>query len=119
MLFYRFRLKYALEGSSNYISWKDRMEAVLEDNELKEFLSLQQLLLKILQSRENVFQTKIRIILERVWDHIVSSLHGKETPYAIWKALIDLFQNKNDHMKLALKEKLRKIKMEKGDKIPK
>jgi len=47
------------------------------------------------------------------------SLHGKETPYAMWKALIDLFQNKNDHMKLALKEKLRKIKMEKGDTIPK
>jgi len=39
MLFYRFRLKYALEGSSNYISWKDRMEAVLEDNELKEFIN--------------------------------------------------------------------------------
>ena len=39
MLFYRLRLKYALEGSSNYISWKDRMEAVLEDNELKEFIN--------------------------------------------------------------------------------
>ena len=37
----------------------------------------------------------------------------------MWKALIDLFQNKNDHMKLALKEKHRKIKMEKGDTIPK
>ena len=32
------RLEYALEGSSNYISWKDRMEAVLEDNGLKEFI---------------------------------------------------------------------------------
>jgi hypothetical protein len=32
------RLEYALEGSSNYISWKDRMEAVLKDNGLKEFI---------------------------------------------------------------------------------
>ena len=32
------RLEYALEGSSNYIAWKDRMEAVLEDNGLKEFI---------------------------------------------------------------------------------
>ena len=32
------RLEYALEGSSNYISWKDRIEAVLEDNSLKEFI---------------------------------------------------------------------------------
>jgi len=44
---------------------------------------------------------------------------GKETPYAMWKALIDLFQNDNDHRKLALKDELRKIKMEKGDTIPK
>ena len=32
------RLEYALEGSSKYISWKDRMEVVLEDNGLKEFI---------------------------------------------------------------------------------
>jgi hypothetical protein len=32
------RLEYALKGSSNYISWKDRMEAVLEDNGLKEYI---------------------------------------------------------------------------------
>jgi hypothetical protein len=32
------RLEYALEGISNYISWKDRMEAVVEDNVLKEFI---------------------------------------------------------------------------------
>jgi hypothetical protein len=33
--------------------------------------------------------------------------------------LIDLFQNNSDHRKFALKDKLRKIKMEKGDSIPK
>jgi len=32
------RLQYALEGSSNYISWKDMKEEVLEDNGLKEFI---------------------------------------------------------------------------------
>ena len=32
------RLEYALEGSSNYIYWKDKMEAALEDNVLKEFI---------------------------------------------------------------------------------
>ena len=35
MSFYGLRLKYALEGRSNYISWKDKMEALLEDNEIK------------------------------------------------------------------------------------
>ena len=38
MVFYGLRLKYALEGSSNYIAWKDRMEVVLEENGLKEFI---------------------------------------------------------------------------------
>ena len=29
-------MEYSLEGSSNYITWKYRMEAVLDDNGLKE-----------------------------------------------------------------------------------
>ena len=61
----------------------------------------------------------IRILLEGVKYHIVSSLHGKATPFSICKALTDLFQSSNDHRKLALKDKLKKIKMEKGDNIPK
>ena len=57
--------------------------------------------------------------MEGVKDHIVSSLHGKATPFSMWKALTDLFQISRDHRKLALKDKLRKIKIEKGDSIPK
>ena len=37
----------------------------------------------------------------------------------MWKAFTDLFQSNNDHMKLALKDKLRTINMEKGENIPK
>ena len=57
--------------------------------------------------------------MEGVKDHIVSSVHGKSTPFLMWKALTDLFQSISDQKKLALKDKLRKIKMEKGDNIPK
>ena len=38
MPFYGLRLEYALDGSLNYIALKDRMEAVLEDNDLKDFI---------------------------------------------------------------------------------
>jgi len=31
-------LEYALEGSLNYIAWKYRMQVVLDDNGLKEFI---------------------------------------------------------------------------------
>jgi len=38
MAFNSLRLEYAVDGNSNYISWKDHMEAVLEDNGLKDFI---------------------------------------------------------------------------------
>ena len=49
----------------------------------------------------------------------MSSLHGKATPFLMWKDLIYLFQRSSNQRKLALKDKLRKIKMEKGNNIPK
>ena len=36
----------------------------------------------------------------------------------MWKALTNLFQNRSDHSKLALKEKPRKIMMENDNTIP-
>ena len=38
MVFYGFRLTYALDGSLNYISLKENMDVMLEDNVLKEFI---------------------------------------------------------------------------------
>ena len=38
MAFNGLRLEYAVEGILNYISYKDRMEAILEDNGFKEFI---------------------------------------------------------------------------------
>jgi hypothetical protein len=118
------RLDYALEGSSNYISWKDMMEAVLEDNGLKELIDKDVPKPDAIDAANlDALQKKVEkarmILLEGVRDHIVSNLHGNTTPYEMWKALTDLFQNNNDHRKLVLKDKLRKIKMEKGDSIPK
>jgi len=112
-------LEYALEGNSNYIAWKDRMEAVLEDNGLKEFIDTD--ILKPTSSDAaalDAWQKKVaktrRILLEGVKDHIVSSLHKKASPYIMWKALIDLFQSSSYHRKLALKDKLRKNKNGEG-----
>ncbi|MCY6488184.1 hypothetical protein, partial [Actinobacillus pleuropneumoniae] len=40
-----------------------------------------------------------------------------ETLFSIWKTLKDLYQNSSGQRKLALKDKLRKIKCEKGNTI--
>ena len=98
------------------------MEAVLEDNGLKEFVDAD-VPKPTDAALVDAWQKKIakcrRILLEGVKDHIVSSLHGKATPYLMWKALTDLFQSKSDQRNLVLKDKLRNIKMEKGDSIAK
>ena len=94
MSFNGLRLEYALEVSSNYVSWKDRMEELLEDNEMKEFVDTD--VQKPTDPAEvEAWKKKMakcrRILLEGVKDHIVSSLHGKASPYLMWKALTDLF----------------------------
>eukprot|EP00253_Pinus_taeda_P004471 PITA_04471 len=122
MAFSGLRFEYALDGSSNYIAWKDRMDAVLEDNGLKDFIDQEVPKLTVANATELVEWKKCvararRILMEGVQYHIVSSLHGKETPFSMWKTLKDLYQNNNNQRKLALKDKLRKIKCEKGDTI--
>ena len=78
-------MEYALEGSSNYIAWKDRMELFLDDNGLKEFIDVE--IPKPTSSDAAVLDawkkktTKCRrILLEGMKDHIVSILHGKASP---------------------------------------
>jgi hypothetical protein len=100
------------------------MEVVLKDNGLKEFIDKDVPKLDVADDANlDALQKKVakerRILLEGLRDHIVSILHGKATPHAMWKTLMDLFQNRSDHRKLALKDQLKKIKMEKGDSIPK
>ena len=96
MAFYGLRLEYALEGSSNYIAWKDRMEAVVEDNGLKEFIDQEIPKLASTNAQELAEWKKCvarvrRIILEGGRDHIVSSINGKDTPFLMWKTLKDLY----------------------------
>jgi hypothetical protein len=124
MSFNGLTLEYALEGISNYISWKDRMEVVLKDNGLKGYIDNDVPKPDATDTANlDAWKKKVakvrKILLEGVRDHIISSIHGKTTPYAMWKVLTDLFQNNSDHRKLVLKDKLKKIKMEKGDTIPK
>ena len=91
------------------------MKSVLEDNGLKEFIDAEipkpgSSEAAALEAWKKKIAKCQRILLEGVKDHIVSSLHGKASPFLMWKALTDLFQSKSDQRKLALKDKLRKKK---------
>ena len=88
MTFNGLRLEYALEGSCNYITWKDIMEEILEDNGLKEFIDNNipkpaTTDATLLDAWKNKVARVRRILLEGVRDQIVSSVHGKANPYAM------------------------------------
>lgn len=89
-MFHGLRLEYALEGSSNFIAWRDRVEVVLEDNGLKKFIN-QEVPKPVATYAQNLAEWKkclmkeMWIILKEVRNHIVSGFHGKETPHAIGK----------------------------------
>jgi len=96
MAFNGLTLEYALDGSLNYIAWEDHMEAVLEDNGLKDFIDQEvpkptTTNAQELEERKKCVVRARRILLEAFQDHIVSSLHGKETPFSMWKRLKDLY----------------------------
>lgn len=55
--------------------------------------------------------------MEGVKDHVVLSLHGKKTSYAMWKTLIELFKSSSYARKLQLKYKLKDIQMQKNETI--
>ena len=38
MAFNRLRLEYNFEGTSNFIAWKDRMKAIMDDNGFLEYI---------------------------------------------------------------------------------
>ena len=77
------------------------MEAMLDDNGLKEFIDVD-----IPKPASNdattldTWQKKVekcrKILLEVVNDQIMYRLHGKATPFLMWKALTDLFQSRSD-----------------------
>ena len=77
------------------------MEEILEDNNLEYLIDQEVPKAAAANATELVGWKKCvarvrRMLLEGVRDHLVSSLHGKETPFSMWKTLSDLYQNNND-----------------------
>lgn len=76
MTFNELRLEYALEGISNYITWKDHMDSVPDCNGFLEYVKIDipklglANALNIAQWKKDVFKAR-RIILKGVGDHIV------------------------------------------------
>ena len=57
----------------------------------------------------------MRIILDVVKDHVIPHISAKDHAHEMWSALTGLFQSSNENLKMVLREKLKNIKMVKGE----
>ena len=57
------------------------------------------------------------MILDGVWDHLVSHIVGKDIAKEMWDALSTLYQGTSEQQKMYLEEKLRCVRMQKGEGI--
>jgi hypothetical protein len=113
------RYEDRLEGASNYLQWKVRITAVLNENKLWSYVSTvvpvpvhNPIALDLHEVKEARAQ---RILLDGVKDHLIPHLVEKKTDKEMWDALIKLYQSDNQNQKMALRDKLHAIKMARGE----
>jgi hypothetical protein len=109
-----------LDGSSNFNSWKSRLQVTLEEDDL---LSVIQKTLpetttdeeKEIRREEDVKARKI--IIYSIRDHLLPRIANLKTTYEMYEALKDMFESDNTLRALTLKGQLQSTKMTKGDTV--
>ena len=119
------RIEERLDGAMNFISWKARILLVLKENELWEevvrnitknpitFLASTDAVLLAAFNKKDI--KAMKIILDVVKDHAIPHISAKDHAHEMWSALIGLFKSTNENRKMVLREKLKNIKMVKGE----
>jgi hypothetical protein len=115
------RFEDRLEGISNYLQWKVRIAVILRENKLWDLFSTivtvpltNHISLDIHEVKKARVQ---RIILDGVRDHLIPHLAEKLTVKEMWDALTKLYENKNENIKMDLRDKLHITRMAKGESV--
>ena len=113
------------DGAGNFVPWKARLVLILEENELwEEVVHITTTVLIVVPpsidaATFTAFNKKDikarRIILDSVKDHLIPHILSKTRAYQMWDAFTSLFQSSNENRKMVLREKLKNIKMVKGE----
>ena len=125
MTFVGLRTEDKLDGAANFVSWKARILLVPRENELWEEVvrnttanpitippSTDAVLLAAFNKKDI---KAMRIILDAVKDHVIPHISVKDHVHEMWIALTGLFATTNENRKMVLREKLKNIKMVKGE----
>ena len=107
-----------LDGSSNFSSWKSRLQITLEEHDLLSVIqkTLPQTTIdeeKKEWKEDDVKARKIIIYSKR--DHLLPRIATLKTTYEMYDALKNMFESNNTFRALTLKNHLQHIKMTKDD----
>ena len=58
-----------------------------------------------------------RLILDGVKDHVIPHVRGKDHGFEVWEALTNLYQSSNENRKMALRDKMKAIKMKGSESV--
>ena len=114
------RYEDRLDGISNYLPWKVRITAVLKEWKIWNFANSK--MTKPTdkddsEEHEALEARAHRVVLDGVKDHLIPHLAEKKTINDMWDVLKQLFEAKNKNYKMALKEKLHSVKMNKDESV--
>jgi hypothetical protein len=107
-----------LDGSSNFSSWKSRLQVSLEDENLLWVIQKDLPETTIDEEKEERKEDDVKarkIIIYSVRDHLMPHIANMKTTYEMYEALKNMFESINTLRALTLKCQLQSIKMTKGD----
>ena len=113
-----FRPEEKLEGSANYNSWKARLIAILEENDLNDlvFNTIEEPTSNAGRIAFKKKQVKARrIIYDSVKETLMPTITPLKTAKECFDNLTNLYENKAPSQKRVLKKRLRTLKMNKDE----
>ena len=116
------RVEDRLDGAQNFSPWKARIVLILQENELWDIVdstTTNPVTVPTDAAAKIVFDKKDikakRILLDAIKDHVIPHISGKTHAHLMWTALNKLYQSCNENRKMVLREKLKGIRMNKGE----
>jgi hypothetical protein len=109
------RVEDRLERSRNFRSWKHRLQMILDENDLLEYVTV-----GVPEPDEAEQKTKHkktekkakRIVSDSVKDHLIPHISELQTARQMYEALNRLYESKDISRNLTLRNQLRNMKME-------
>lgn len=105
---------------SSYLQWKVRLTAILKENKIWHYVStivpipIDPIVLDLHDVKEAKPQ---RIIIDGIKDHLILRLAERKTAKEMWDTLQNLYEAKNENRKMALRDRLHSVKMEKDESV--